>query len=670
MPPRTFIAPYLEILRGAVSRLPETIPTASVDDDIYQYFHNPTIHSHERTFQTFERAYAECFQPGPEGGLTRPNNVLRGDQGINLVISYLEANAKHPKMNSDELKRIALMVQQLVDLVHQRIHNAPKLMRVNSGGRKANRREETNTSSTVHTTRRGHVSDLHDADYVPGKDPESSGEELDVEAEKELGILGFGRAAGTELQVEPNEKESGLGRVELIDPSDAEDIDSVSPVPKPGRPPEKATINDAKIVNKNALPLSQKEFNTALTKAAVRDNHSMTFGEGEGMIQFFDLIMPGIQLPSHQTLQRHLYCIFDVLGEKVRSDLKAAYSFAPQVVERHAISTDAWTSKNSVYSLAAVILFFIDNGWRLHELVLDVVDLDAEHAGVIWPGDYYSDVKGSDVGELGLELEGKADYKDSRGLLSDNNNIEDTIDPELDAGSDSGDDNNMLFRLGLVPDAAQENAVNTEQNMKDTSNQSRWLETLNVAEKAHEIVVYVTASPKQRKGFHQIIQSTCSKDKRHLFVIRSMRMRWGSAYLEAKRAIKLRPAFTHLVANLDSNRPHNLSLKRARKLQERWTIRSEEWDLLTMLVEVLDPFHAATEAMSRKDMSTLPDVFPTFTLLERKLIDHAANLQHIPKGPEHISAQALSAGLEAGLLKLRKYQKLAQESDLCLIATS
>ncbi|KDN46376.1 hypothetical protein RSAG8_04320, partial [Rhizoctonia solani AG-8 WAC10335] len=97
------------------------------------------------------------------------------------------------------------------------------------------------------------------------------------------------------------------------------------------------------------------------------------FGEGAGMIQPFHGLLPHLRLPVHQTLQRHLYRLFDALVPKVKDILKR--------IERHAISIDAWSSKNSVYSLAGIILFYIDNSWSLNELVIDVVDLDAEHSG-------------------------------------------------------------------------------------------------------------------------------------------------------------------------------------------------------------------------------------------------------------------------------------------------
>lgn len=79
--------------------------------------------------------------------------------------------------------------------------------------------------------------------------------------------------------------------------------------------------------------VSQREFNSALAKAVVHDNHSMTFGEGDGMVQFFQLILPNIRLPSHQTLQRHLYHLFDVLGNKVKNDLKVCIPYPLNILQ-------------------------------------------------------------------------------------------------------------------------------------------------------------------------------------------------------------------------------------------------------------------------------------------------------------------------------------------------
>ncbi|CAE6468693.1 unnamed protein product [Rhizoctonia solani] len=66
---RTSIAPFLNVLREAVLRLPESVPSASIKDPIYLSFHKKAACSNERTFMTFEQAYTQCFKPNPQGPL-------------------------------------------------------------------------------------------------------------------------------------------------------------------------------------------------------------------------------------------------------------------------------------------------------------------------------------------------------------------------------------------------------------------------------------------------------------------------------------------------------------------------------------------------------------------------------------------------------------------------
>lgn len=72
----------------------------------------------------------------------------------------------------------------------------------------------------------------------------------------------------------------------------------------------------------SALGLTRQEFNGALAKAVVQDNHAMTLGEGDGMAEFFQLILPGVRLPSHQTLRRHLDRLYEGLNKQIKLSLK------------------------------------------------------------------------------------------------------------------------------------------------------------------------------------------------------------------------------------------------------------------------------------------------------------------------------------------------------------
>lgn len=74
--------------------------------------------------------------------------------------------------------------------------------------------------------------------------------------------------------------------------------------------------------------------------------------------------------------------------------------------------------------------------------------------------------------------------------------------------------------------------------------------------------------------------------------------------------------------------------------------------------------------MSRKDVPNLCDVIPTFSRLEQKLETSLTKLKTLQEDSNvQLTSTCLLTGLENGLHKLRKYQELAQKSQLCLIAT-
>lgn len=155
---------------------------------------------------------------------------------------------------------------------------------------------------------------------------------------------------------------------------------SLTPIPRP--PPTR---------------LSQTVFRATLIQGVVRDSFPLTFGEGEGMKQVFSLVNPLAKLPSHQTMRRDLDKLYGILSDRVthvmkvrqfsliyclpRSNIVVLHTIHQLQTARVSVTSDAWSSKSSVYSLAGVVVTFIDKHWNLQELVLDVVHLAADHSG-------------------------------------------------------------------------------------------------------------------------------------------------------------------------------------------------------------------------------------------------------------------------------------------------
>ncbi|KDN45413.1 hypothetical protein RSAG8_05000, partial [Rhizoctonia solani AG-8 WAC10335] len=752
------IPEFLGVLRDATSRLPDSVPCASISDPIYQNFHNTSEINDKGAFENFERAFKQCFKPNPKGPLYI-NNVLRGEHGMDLIISYLNEFAKPPAMSPEELRAVTLRITELVEMVQERIKEAPRPVRSKVDKQISNKESKQSSLGKTPVAKKVRFRDQPngydgDGEFTPAPEADSSEEELDMKTEREFGILGFGQTKNKEIRVEASPTDEDMTicepAISLIAWAQCGESAPCNTPRTPGITNWDEEVQARKNFNKSnfithiekrctgipqdqkyfknvkaqerakfsletsAAPLNQREFNSNLAKAVVRDNHAMTFGEGHGMIEFFQKILPDIRLPKHQTLQRHLYRLFDILVHKVRENLQA--------IECHAISTDAWSSKNSVYSLAGIIVFFIDNNWHLNELVIDVINLDAEHSGgfmgkllysalkakgaahqtiacvtdnastnsvmnqtlaaqirkredvhahgknmsftciahaihlvctdltshlgVIEPGDHFSEVKAHD-------LEGDDD---------------DAMEPQLLVDFETESDSN--FDEDLLAELAPELASTDDEKSTGHTGKGVLPKALTVMEKIHQIIVYATASPKRLKQMRQIINRTCPNNVRHLSLKKSMSIRWDSVRTELMHALELRPAITYFVANLDSIQSRGgKSRKMIQKLQICWNINGEEWDLARTVVGILDPFHTASDALSRRDIATLSDVIPTFALLERKLLESISQLQNITTDRRNVTAQALLSGVEAALVKLQKYQKLARENQLCIIAT-
>lgn len=130
--------------------------------------------------------------------------------------------------------------------------------------------------------------------------------------------------------------------------------------------------------------LSKTTFRFALIQGVVLDGLPLTFGEDEGMKQLFKSLDPQLTLPSQKTMRRDLNKLYSALSERVALIIKVCTSifqprrtadtvFLQEQVSRMSITIDIWSSTNSSYSFAGVLVTFIDKAWKLQEFVVDVV---------------------------------------------------------------------------------------------------------------------------------------------------------------------------------------------------------------------------------------------------------------------------------------------------------
>ncbi|QRV87055.1 Zinc finger, BED-type predicted [Ceratobasidium sp. AG-Ba] len=450
-------------------------------------------------------------------------------------------------------------------------------------------------------------------------------------------------------------------------------------------------------------PLSKSKFRSVLIQGVVQDNYPLTFGEGAGMRQVFALL--GIELPSHQTLREDLRSLHVVLHKTRVTPLLQAQNC------RFAISSDAWTSRSFVFSLGGLVVSFIDQNWDLQEFLLDVVDLNADHAGVNIGRRIFKSLNRAGIASkviasmtdnasnnqtMNAELSARIKKKlgvvlNVRGMtvtclchalhLICSLKAAETIDTdEAYAYIKSFDDDELFeqaaevleeekrLRGELAEDSDVESSDSEDEldcaldipKSQPTTPANRML---NPVQKVHAIVLHCTSSASRRKRMRAV---TRSLNLEPLAVIKGEKMRWNSTYAELKRAKKLKPAFNQYVATLDEGKPSN-GQTQARMMKKVLTMADEEWDAIDEVLKILEPFDLATRDFSNRGRTTLHAVLPTYAYLHSVLTESQSRLNFL-RGTD-MDVFGLLDALAAGKAKLQKYFDMACENDLIILAS-
>lgn len=165
------------------------------------------------------------------------------------------------------------------------------------------------------------------------------------------------------------------------------------------------------------------------------------------------------------------------------------------------------------------------------------------------------------------------------------------------------------------------------------------------------IVKYIRHSPQRRKEFLDIAGSTPRLDGKELMVIECNTTRWNSTYIMIQRAVKVRDRLEAYYAKA--------LLKRDLPFAKENILTSDDWVILTWVLEALQPMHNLTLQLEQKNVSgthgSLSDVIPTLEYLLGKMEDardrrfgrvahdEDGEPDHLPDEEEHIGTAANNA---------------------------
>ncbi|CAE6447930.1 unnamed protein product [Rhizoctonia solani] len=414
--------------------------------------------------------------------------------------------------------------------------------------------------------------------------------------------------------------------------------------------------------------LSKTVFRSTLIQGVVRDTFALTFGEGEGMKIVFALVNPLVKLPSHQTMARDLLKLYAVLSDRFCHVMKVQNS-------RISITSDAWSSKNSIYSIAGVFVTFIDQHWNLQELVTDVIHLNAEHSGAMMGQKIFQSLRHRNAASnliasaIGIDdaetdeayqsakafgYEGR--IEESAEILTEEARLQ-GLASELDSAVDRLDDGSDLSDLDPDFDGDSDTELVNDKELGGISKKAaprqghrtgkaKAIAELSPIQKIHSVVVHSTASALRRRKMGEYIKEHCPVPR---------------------AVIKGMPAFEQWVNNLDVGKTGR-ARKVAQALKLKWMMADDEWAVAEELVRILEPFDDATHSFSKSGKVHICNVLPTYIQLQAELQSSRVRLvkQHGPNNDPYGLINAISQGET----KLNKYLELARNSRLIIIASA
>ncbi|KIK77790.1 hypothetical protein PAXRUDRAFT_165743, partial [Paxillus rubicundulus Ve08.2h10] len=260
-----------------------------------------------------------------------------------------------------------------------------------------------------------------------------------------------------------------------------------------------------------------------------------------------------------------------------------------------AFSSEAWTSKNSVYAFVGSVVYWINDDWALHECPLELLPLNGNHSGKVSGKMIFRALKRrgivnkinpdkEDLYEItrqfplaydpGSDPEVLQDMEEmvkemSQSKLDDENSVsEASLDDDESEGSDSHDDMGVL----LGQDASKKIGRPTHKSF--------------IATKLHAVIADILASEVRHKHICCIIRELCEPGDRHLVLIQIMPIRWNTTYAEIAGGIELKPAINCWIDQLDqqltSKRKQAVSCKK-----KKWHLSLADLDFLEYFTAII-----------------------------------------------------------------------------------
>ncbi|XP_067635684.1 zinc finger BED domain-containing protein 4-like [Eurosta solidaginis] len=308
-----------------------------------------------------------------------------------------------------------------------------------------------------------------------------------------------------------------------------------------------SSLNNIKISAK-----AKKEIDEAMPIIFISDLQTFSIVEDRGFRKFIKALNPAYELPSRKVISRTIIpALYEECLQKMKFKVKSGLKFC--------VTTDCWTSRNTV-SYIAISAHFVDDNFELTNILLDCCPMYDAHTSK-----NLADQIRKVTTEWGV-------FDKIILSVSDNaNNIKSALQNEL-----------KLRHLGCF--------AHTLNLIVKSSLSGEAISS--VLQKVKIIVTHFRKSTSTNEKFTTFQRNASTEPLR---LIQSVDTRWNSVFYMVERFIKVEDAVKCTLALIDKELPR---------------ISPDEWSMLRDLVAVLRPFEQATNEISGQYYCTGSMVIP------------------------------------------------------------
>lgn len=347
---------------------------------------------------------------------------------------------------------------------------------------------------------------------------------------------------------------------------------------------------------------------------------------------FFKVPSP---LPNRKTLKEWM----SSRAGRIKLELAAEMHNANTKIN---LCLDAWTSPFNVAFLG-IIAHYIDKDWVMQERMLAFIELTGGHAGHVTSRHVFETLEQFGITErLGTITTDNA---------SDNGTFVASLSIRLLAKQVewNSTQNHLRCVAHIVNLSAQCLLSSLRASAPEVNDTYGPIESglpevsqsivSKVIGQIRKLVKFICSSPQREQQFFSIQQSTGSKAI--LKLVKDVATRWNSTYFMIERFVRLREALDLYIGRA----------VREKLLSDHDRFTEDDWDVLAVLLQVLQPFEIVSRRMARTKEPTVQYVWPCYLFL-------FSHLERWPASRENrnqVFYREVRNAMEAAHTKLKEY---------------